>query len=325
MRSVHRRFDLERWVGEFPLERRRREIRDWIDETERLHPGTYRDDADKERHAHNMEPGGDIVIGPASMAYVEQLRQEAGGASRLGTGLPTDIMVWAKGEPEHPAATKTGGVPFRPAGEPWPRGRDGGPSEFLGQICFADSRDILRDRRGRQVELPGDVLLIFAAGRDGLWDSDKEDPTCLQHEWWPLATPRLMTAAEVPEGGSLLEPCYAELHRTLDYPDVPRDHPILKMGGGERLCVLEGGKIGGAPRFVQDTEPRPGSFIAAMGSINPAGPRFPLINVPVNLDGEFDMKGAFLMFGDCGSLYLFVSREGLLKKRTRLHWTVQGY
>jgi hypothetical protein len=325
MTRVHQRFDPERWIAEFPLERKRREVRAWVEKNEREHPGTYKDAAAMEAHARLMGPDGDIIVGPASMAYAEQLRREFDDAATLGPGVPVDMMVWAMGFPEQPAATKIGGVPFRSKGADWPRGRSGEASEFIAQICFADSKDILRDRRGRVVETPREVLLIFSPDPSGIWDSDEDDPTCLQHEWWSLGEQDLITAADVPEGGSNLEPCYAELHRTMDYPARPDSHPLLSIRGGEKVCVLEGGKIGGVPSYVQGADPRPGPFVATLGSVNPVGARFPLINVPVNPSGEFNMEGGFLMFGDCGSLYLFISVEGVLRKRARLHWTVQGY
>lgn len=322
MPRIHERFDLTRWTAEFPLARARAEARAFVEDCARRDPGAYTSAAAKEEHAQLMSPHGDIIVGPASMAYAEQLRAEAGPPETFGPGVPVDVMVWGLGEPGHPAATKVGGVPYRPVSEPWPKGRGGRDSTFIGQICFADSLDVLPRGAGA---LPGDVLLIFAPDEDGIWDSDEEDPACVQHEWWPLGLEAPCGAGDLPAGVSPFEVCFAQLHRTMDYTDVSEGHPIRAHYDVGRLCVFEGGKVGGVPHYVQDADARPGVFLGAIGSINPVEERFPLIGVETNPGGSLNKDGGFLMFGDCGSLYLFLSRTGLLKKRDRLHWTVQGY
>ncbi len=301
MPPIHARFDLARWVKQFPLGAPRRV------------PAT----------------GGDFIVGPESVALTEQLRQKAGGMASMGPGVATDVMVWGKGEPANRAATKVGGLPYRPANAPWPVGKEGKPSAFVGQMCFADSRDVVVDRSGKPAALPGDVLLIFAPEKSGIWDDDDEDDSCIQHEWWPLGLTNLVQS--VPRGdwtaskGGVVEPCYAELHRTGDFVEVPDEHPIRDMDEPGKLCVIEGGKIGGVPYYAHAEDPRPGVFIAAIGPINPTGEKFPLLNVPDNPGDRLHMDKDFLMFGDMGSLYLFLDHTGLIRKKAVLRWAVKGY
>lgn len=272
-----------------------------------------------------LEPKGEMIVGPREIAELEQLRAEAvaksgRGLGGLGPSVPTDVMVWANGEPPDRAMTKAGGLPYRPAHLPWPAGRDGEPATFIGQICFADSRDLISG-----LSLPGDVLTLFSAGADGIWDDDDEDPGALIHEWYPLGLTALVDAAAVRDKPQSSDPCYAELHRTWDYPKVPGDHPLRNYNDADRLCVIEGGKIGGLSSYAQFEPAKPGTFLAALGSINACGRRFPVIGMPVNPGGEYQTKENYLTFGDCGSLYLLISRAGRRQTGQKLRWTVQGY
>jgi uncharacterized protein YwqG len=240
--------------------------------------------------------------------------------------VPTDVPVWAAGEPANRACTKTGGLPYGPASLPWPAGRDNLPASFVGQICFADSRDTLQRgmyRDGGPLTLPGDVLLLFSPGGDGLWDSDEDDPKSLIYEWHSLGLADLVQSSAVPEQPFKVGIAHAQLHRTFDLPAVPDDHPLVEKRADEPVFVLTGGKMGGVPSF-QESEywPKGATFLATLGSIHATDKRHPLIGVPTNPD-HFGLEGDYLMFGDVGSLHLFISERGLLSKKQRLHWTVQ--
>ncbi|HZW09892.1 MAG TPA: hypothetical protein VFF69_08305 [Phycisphaerales bacterium] len=332
---IHARFDQARWTREFTLERARAEAavrarehaaawrrRRWW---RRLGLGSRPSVA---QIARNMGPRGEYIDGPGSMAITELARREAGEAERLGRAVPVDMLVWGRGEPANRAATKIGGLPYRPADAPWPRGQGGRPSVFMGQFCFADSLDVLGAWHGAKPRLPADVLLLFSPTEEGPMGDEFYD-IGVQHEWWPLGLDNLVGPGGVPEQrwklnrGGRLEPCYAELHRTHDYPEVPEAHPLRGYPDGERLCVLEGGKIGGVPHFAQDSETqRPGVYLCTLGSLNPAGPRYPLLNVPANAPGSVFLEGDFLMLVDNGSLYLWVEERG---EGVELHWDVQYY
>jgi uncharacterized protein YwqG len=173
--------------------------------------------------------------------------------------------------------TKIGGLPYRPAGRPWPVDSAGNARRFVAQLSFADSRDLVPP-------LPGDILLVFGD------DDALLEPERLLFEWWPLGLGSL--TAEMADGTDALAPFHAHLHRTDDRDD----------------SIFEGTKIGGMPEFVQDAPPVTGTFIAAIGSISVAiDQRHPFVNVaePRGWSREND-----LMIGDMGSLYLFLQEDG---------------
>lgn len=306
MPLVHSRLDLNRWTAQFPL--------------------SLEQIAEKHTWASSH-----YIVGPESVAIVEQVRARFGGSTTMGPAAATDVLVWALGEPAERAATKVGGLPYRPAGHPWPTGYEGQPSAFVAQICFADSRDVLCTTRGKQLDLPGDVLLLFSPDKSGVWDGDDETPGSLQFEWWPLGLDRLATSTDVPVQpwtGTLsgtITPCHAHLHRSTDHPGLRPDHPIAAFEEPDRLCVFEGGKIGGIPFYIRNEEPRPGVFLGAIGSINPDGDTCPLLNVASRSDGDADELGNCLHFGDLGSLYLFWEPPTMLRRAGRLHWAIKGY
>src|SRR5262245_4812542 len=186
--SVHDRLDLERWIRAFPLSRLRAEARSFVRQREQEHPSQYLDSQAVENHIQLMSPKWEIVVGPPTVAVNEQLRTEAvAGRSHLGKRLPTDVAVWARGEPRNRAITKVGGLPYRPSDAPWPSDGRGEPMRFIVQICFADSRDLVPP-------LPGDILLVF--GDD---DALVAEPERLVFEWWPLACESLVSEAPAVE------------------------------------------------------------------------------------------------------------------------------
>src|SRR5262249_29999625 len=150
---------LQYWIAQFSLARLRDQARQFVLTRCDAKPEDYPDETALERHIVLMQPHGEILIGPGSLAINEQLRAEAFADNHYrGARVATDVFVWQPGEPPNPATTKIGGIPYRSRSSPWPRDQAGKPVRFIAQLCFADSRDISGD-------LPGDVLLIF--GDDG--------------------------------------------------------------------------------------------------------------------------------------------------------------
>ena len=279
--GVHDRLDLAHWIAQFPLSRLRAEARDYVLQRRQKLPQQYADDHAVEEHIHLMNPTWDIVVGPGTVAVNEQLR-----ADRIAAGerpvqrVPTDVMVWARGEPANRAVTKVGGLPFRPSDVAWPEDEDGKPLRFIGQLCFADSLDIVP-------ALPGDVLLIFGDEDALVAESER-----LVFEWRPLASGPLVS--EVPVVEDPLVPYHAHLHRTADWDDE----------------IFEGTKVGGLPKYIQDVPDLSGTFIGTLGSIAvPDDQRYPFVNVaePRGKADEHD-----LIIGDMGSLYLFLQPDGTI-------------
>jgi hypothetical protein len=110
---------------------------------------------------------------------------------------PTDQIFFIAAEPADRSVTKVAGLPYRAAGLPWPRTDDGRPMTFLAQFCFAESRDLVG-------KLPGDLLLIFAEGRDA-YLPDPYDSS-LRFEWHPLGVRDLVGAEAIPELAWKLRP-----------------------------------------------------------------------------------------------------------------------
>jgi len=301
--AIHDRFDLQCWIVRFQLERLRAQAREFVLERRDEMPSEYPREADVDQHIQLMEPGGEIVVGPGSLAVNEQLRAEAfPGSHYRGARVATDVFVWARGQPPNPAMTKIGGVPYRSRSSPWPRDREGKPVRFIAQLCFADSRDILED-------LPGDVLLIY--GDD---DSLLVEPERLAFEWSSLGIAEL--ACEVPQmaAGEPLTPYYGVIHRTEDWPDV-REEIAGRYRRPWLLSVFEGTKIGGLPRFIQGEPTAAGDFLCALGSISADHSADPLIN-------ESEPRGSSagdLMIGDMGSLYLFLDPQGRVRAESQCY------
>ena len=176
MKTVHAKVDLVRWTKLFPLDKLRQEARDFVTARQIENPANYKSPAAIEDHIKLMSPSGKRITSPFSIAIVEQLRAE-GLANKKYKTVQTDVMVFAKGEPEKREMTKVGGLPYWPVTKPWPTTTDGSPMTFVGQFCFADSRDLVGD-------LPGEVLLVFIDGKRMFEDS-------VRFEWmslgdWPL-------------------------------------------------------------------------------------------------------------------------------------------
>jgi hypothetical protein len=79
---------------------------------------------------------------------------------------------------------------------------------FLGQHNFSDSRDLVDD-------LPGDVLLIFAAIEEDLNEVTR-------FEWYPLGLCDLLGPSAVPVQPWRIDRCYGYSYRALSYPVARR-------------------------------------------------------------------------------------------------------
>jgi hypothetical protein len=299
---MHKRFNLPYWRAQFPLEDLRAKAREWVLAEQAKHPDSYLGELSVEEHISMMEPHAEILIGPGSLAVNGQLRAEVFAGKRYqGARIATDVFVWERGEPPHPAMTKVGGIPYRPCSSAWPRDEAGKPVRFVAQFCFMDSRDLF----GR---LPGDVLLIFGSDDDLL-----SHPERLVFEWWnfDLQAP----AVELPEmpADELLTPYYGVIHRTEDWPDaldeIRRDYRSKSW-----FDVYEGTKIGGIPSLVQGMPSVPGDFLASLGSIThtySSTYRWQPHSWP---PAEHE-----LMIGDMGSLYLFLDAKGRVRAESQCY------
>ncbi len=303
---MHERLDIERWKAEFPLSRLRAKAREFVIARQKEVPDQYPSAQAVDEHIKLMEPGGNIISSPEDIAVVEQIREEAARSCEFGPAIPTDVFVWAKGEPPRPEVTKIGGLPYWPANQEWPRNSSNAPLTFIAQFCLTDSRDIIDDP-------PCDVLLLFA-DFETFWD---EDPNSLIFAQVDIGDGEQIRAQDVPKTEWEIAPLYGHIHRTFDFPESA--NCFEAYGRPWRLDILEGTKIGGLPHWVQDEEDLPGRFLCALGPSAPSSDvAYPWINIaqPIGFgDPFYDLN---LGFGDAGSLYVF-------EENGSFAWTMQGY
>ena len=192
--------------------------------------------------------------------------------------------------------------------------------DFLAQVCFADSHDIARmpSVNGRPDRpIPGDVLLVFC---DGQWCTDWVDERDAVHfEWHRLGLPNLMKSDQVPERRWPVTPAHAQIHRTVDYleQDDPECDPTSVTPNDELgLLIAQATKIGGLAWGSQGDPELPGYQLCMIGSLNPFGETWPLLNVERNPNGNNYLDHELLMIGDVGEMNISIDENG------ELHWSV---
>lgn len=306
---VHDRVDLSRWIEEFGLRPLGEEARRWA----AAQTGPVED---PESAAIERDLPMTGVHGPKDLAVIEQIRAGL-GVGTLGPASPTDVFLWALGEPANRAATKVGGLAYRPASQAWPRGAKGEAMHLLAQVCFADSRDVVSVPGGlmrKARALPGDVLLIFAPG-EYLEDWDDDDQASLVFEWQALGLSDLAGADAGPR--SPLTAVHGHIHRTADYQRPPDGHAIYNLYAAKDVALMGGTKIGGVAACGGDLE-LAGTHLCTIASLNPTEEKYPLINVAEGREVQGEGTHKFLMMADVWSLYLFID------KSAKIHWRVKG-
>ncbi|MBX3475915.1 MAG: DUF1963 domain-containing protein [Planctomycetes bacterium] len=278
MTPVHERFDADRWMNMFSLETARNEARQFVLDRQSRVPQEYRSKWAVEKHISLMSPRWGHASSPRDVALNLNLRLESGGSTPPAGAVATDVFVFAVGEPPNPAATKFGGVPYWPSNRDWPETGDGQPAEFIGQINFRDSRDILP-------ELPGDLLIAF--GNDP-W---LEQPELMQFVW-------LDTSKDLPShkgrANSNYLPVYGQIMRTWDHPE---------------FFTWDATKVSGLPKWIQEDPQLPGRFLAVLNSVSGWSDKpWPF----VNQEHPFtDTSGPSpFMYGDMGAIHIFADDEG---------------
>lgn len=293
--TVHGHFDLASWIRLFPKA--------------------------IEKHVARYSADGKAVTSPCHIVVVEQLRAEIFVEHPELEKVPTDVFIWGLGEPEKREVTKVGGVPYWPADRPWPVSTEGRPMDFVAQINFSDSRDLVGDT-------PGDILLMFSDGACyGDW-MPGDDGAVVFHWINPSDAP-LIEPDEVPERRWDIIPCYGVIHRTFDFVDDLKAIELIENDfySPYRLAVIEGTKIGGVPHWVQDDAKLPGRYLCTLGSVAPEDPRAGGKKVPapfVNWEKPFGIRDIpapyeFLCWGDVGSVYIFMDETG------NIYWDEQCY
>lgn len=266
---------------------------------------------------------GEIITSPFDLYSVERLRDLHN--LRKGTRSPTDIFVFGQGTPKNRGVTKISGLPYWPKARAWPNDQDGNFMQFLAQVSFVDSKDIVGD-------LPGDILVIFVPqdNEDWLWETER-----VRLEWVKACDNDLIE--ELPTG---IKPFshsewYGVIHRSEDYPDSLAKARTLDVDQAAKLVLTSGTKIGGSlPESLQPAQfginPTTGKpiklpkkksgieqqIICQIASIqaHPDVP-YPWTNQKKSLGTKFDKSGIYgdsnqFVLGDMGSIYILRNTEG---------------
>ncbi|MBX7105942.1 MAG: DUF1963 domain-containing protein [Gemmataceae bacterium] len=238
------------------------------------------------------------ISSPGSVAAIEEVRREI---VDLGISLvrpvPVDLCVWNWGDSKDRRTTKIGGLPFWPKRCRWPLKSDIDPDSgehvpltFVGQICFADSGEIVPKR-------PGDILVLLACGDDyvetiGLWFDLDDEP--------------LLEANRIPKSGVNLTPLHASLYRTVEYADGPLDE-LKQKGFPYELPLfrhITSTKIGGISPGLESQS----KYLATLHSPEGTRQKHPFIGLPDGQKLTKKERDGVLEIADCGGLSLF--RDG---------------
>ncbi len=254
---------------------------------------------------------------PRGLALREQAIQEVKGKGDLGPSVASDVFVWALTDlPKQPWLTRIGGDPWRPAGKPWPRDKGGIPLVFLGQICFADSADLL------PFKLPGEVALIF--GRFWRGAVSLSEGSAL--EWSPLKLEDPFPRFGGPWTGYLPFEYQGVIHRTTQYSNWETADPVFKAAGFTRgssgIASVQASSISTYADLPQGWPFEDGdghSLVATLDSFYfHFAPQWPLCDVPagvmrVNSIGQETIQSSSsgdFGVGDAGCMYIYRDSDG---------------
>jgi hypothetical protein len=250
-----------------------------------------------------------LIASPSQLLAIEMAREHALQTVVRPEVVGTDIFVFANGCPPRRDITKVGGVPYRPRDVDWPEDATGNPLTFIGQLCFAESKDLFD-------QLPGDILLLFA---------DREWVSHLHAEWYPLGLTALMSPHEVPKTSWSVPELWGVRYRSVDYRDYTCSLP--------RTCCpfLLGTKIGGLSSFHFDNdgtylaetrltralwndgvvEVPTGHFLGMLASVQPQPAiAYPWLNSPEPVPVDELTDAPQFILGDMNWIELFLEPDG---------------
>jgi len=241
---------------------------------------------------------------PGHVAAVEHLRPRV-SSQLLGEPVAVDVFLWAGTPNTRSYLTRIGGVPHRERSLAWPTDRQGRSLRFLGQLCFADSMDVLEVE-----QLPGELLLVFA-GADWANVPMRDDPFVL--EWSSIDLAQPTRVEDLPEIRSkkrdrppLVPELYGVRHRTAVYPDAFLDEeaPWLGDAGSYRLSEPQATLLGSSAFYIQGAT-REGRQLIATLSSTVFSKQWPLVDFE-------DPRGLVdLQWGNLGCLYFEMDGDGV--------------
>lgn len=305
--GLHPKVDFEHWAKIFPIE------------TFQKTSGPRRfDSTEKDDPLDLWKPHGAIITSPAHLCEIELVRKQYAQSQDLGRSVPVDIFLWSVDPPQEPFLTKLGGTPHRESTKPWPT-LDGTPLTFVGQFCFADSRDIVSQK------LPDDVMLIFFKGADGLYNDDS-----IHVEWSSIELETPVSAEQCPAPSFTVPQLSGHIYRTNEFPD---SREVFEKAGHDQFYLFpatQSTKIGRETFFIQNDPRGPNDeLLCALNSIHPTtyptGAKWPFIGLetlPDNwrkLDDDYGWGKYNMMFADVGCLYFLIDENG------KVTWTWDSY
>lgn len=233
------------------------------------------------------------LVSPLHMVAVERYRAGLGLDNMPEGWRETDIFLMSFGTPPRRDLTQVGGLPYRPAHDPWPTRSDGVQLKFLAQIRFRESKDIVRS-------LPGDLLLIFCSPEITVHD--------WRFEWRQLGIPDsdlIVSHKDESQKPDFIQ-CFGHRFRTFDPPSVDS-----ARGYGGYL-VLPATKVGGAITGGNMFKMPSDRHFATLSSIAPLfGFEHPWINVQSIIpDGTAYRRNGPVSFYDDFSANLFLNDDG---------------
>jgi hypothetical protein len=242
---------------------------------------------------YNQDIRGVPISGPLDICANEHLRKLFENHYHWGEPEWVDMFVWGKGECENRAATKIGGLPYRPKELGWPVDQGGASLPFIAQFNFTDSKDL--------VEVPGDILLIFGIIHQGDFQSCEGDYDSLHFEWHNLSDMSLVDSSEVPNHLVWVpEPFHGYIVRVANYPDAKlknkNEFNYIILNGKKvlndfGLTTYQGSCIGTSQNSYDVDADSPGKRICTLNSLGTGyfGLEYPWVNdqTPEDLDEEF--------------------------------------
>lgn len=239
--------------------------------------------------------------------------------------------------PDAPLASRVGGRPFWPAGEPWPTRADGTPLHFLAQVHFADAP--------RLDPFPTEGLLqFFVDGHDDVYGVNYDNPLAGAYAvvYRPDPTPS-DDAGAFPDGAGPIEaapftpvtaPCGLAFDRYREYVPMDDVHFEAYMDGFvDALWARDDAidvemdfndafsahfvKVGGYGSFVQD-DPRRDDDFAVYDTL--------LFQLPSGSGPEGGSLGPYerqIDWGGGGLAHFFIPADDLADRdfrRTAFHW-----
>jgi hypothetical protein len=304
---IHQIVDIDHWKRVFPLDGLREKARSKVLSRAMECPDLFPDDASVTEETLIHEPilGVGSITSPYHLAILKQVRQEASTILVPDRRVAVDAFAFALGEPDRRDVTKTGGLPYWPAADPWPQIHNA-PALFLAQLSFLDSHQTITD-------LPSDILLVFghrAWVEVEEWDGWRPD---LVFFWQRIGNQTLIATDQVPTAGRNLLACFGAIHRTYDYPDAIEDmNQVPRWRNGS---VLNGTKIGGARPSGHWAYFSGARYIGSIGSVDPSfGRRWPFLNVeqPIATMRDAMRLHNRLTWDDLGRLDLYFDGQRVL-------------